>query len=212
MSQKITIGDQEVEVFTAEEHMAALAGVRGEFEPKLTKAEQERERLSGLLDARGRELSGQEAKFKRLSDEQVAKLDEKDLIIYNNQLFMADQNKKIADADTKAYENAVDAAIRARVGTDANLFTKVKEMYGLINLEDVTQEQVATKVAAAFGAIGVTAPDLLASAGFSGGGFAPPTRETGGETFADSERGKDLAKFLGIGLTEEEVKRQLNRG
>lgn len=201
--RKVEIDGEEVEVYTAAERDTAIAetrtAVEGEWKPKFETAEQEKVRLAGILEARGRELVGQEAKFKKLSDEQYAKLEEKDRTIYDNQVALNDRDAKIADADKKVHESSVDAAIRAKVGTDTNLFTKVKEMYAIINLEDLSADQIAQKVNVAFGAVGTTAPDLLAAAGFTSGGFEPPRRETK-DSFADSERGKEIAGRLGIVL------------
>lgn len=204
MSHKLEIDGVEVDVFTSEEVAAREAGVRttveGEYKPKLTAAETETARVAKLLEDRTKEFGQARTEFKRLSDEQYAKLDEKDKVIYDNQLLLADKDKTITESNQKAKESAIDSAIRAKVGSDANLFTKVKEMYGLINLEDLTPDAISVRVAAALGAIGTTAPDLLAAAGFSSGGFEPPQRDVGKESFADTERGKEIAKSLGISL------------
>ena len=202
MAHKLEIDGQEVDVFTTDEVAAREAAARtaaeSEWKPKFETAEQEKTRLAGLLEQRSKEFGAARGEFQRLSDEQQSKLTATELALYKNQEMLADRDAKLAEADKKAYESAVDSAIRAKTGGDAALFAKVKEMYALIQLEDVTPEQIATKVAAAFGAIGTTAPDLLAAAGFGGGGFQPPQRDSGRESFADTERGKEIAKALGI--------------
>lgn len=204
MSRKVEIDGEEVEVYTAAERDTAIADARtaveGEWKPKLTAAETETARVAKLLEDRTKEFGQGRAEFKRLSDEQYAKLDEKDRTIYDNQVVIADKDKTITESNQKAHESSVDTAIKAKVGSDVNLFTKVKEMYGLINLEDLTPDQIVQKVNVAFGAVGTREPDLLAAAGFgTGGGFEPPRKEAK-DSFADSERGKELAKALGIPL------------
>lgn len=206
MSHKLEIEGQEVDVFTTEEvaarEAAARAAVEGEWKPKYETAEQERVRTQGILEARTKEFGQAREGFKRLSDEQYAKLEEKDKIIYDNQLTIHSNNEKIAESDKKTKESAIDSAIRVKVGGDATLFAKVKDMYALVNLEDVTPEQMQIRVNAALGAVGTTSPDLLAAAGFGGGSFEPPRRDEGSTSFADTERGKDLAKSLGILIEE----------
>lgn len=202
MSQKVEINGEEVEVYTAAERDAAVAEARttveGEWKPKLTTAEQEIVRVNGLLEQRAKEFAGARDGFQKLSDDQKSKLTAAELTIYHNQELLAERDKTITENNQRTKDSSIDAAIRARVGADQTLFTKVKEMYGIINLEDLTPEQVAIRVNASLGAIGQTSPDLLATAGFGGGNFEPPRRDTGKESFADTERGREIAATLGI--------------
>lgn len=209
--QKVEINGEQVDVYTAAERQAdidaAKAQVENEWKPKLETAEQERARLDGLLTQRSRELAGQDAKFKRLSDEQVAKLDEKDRIIYQNQVDLATERENVAKTNKTIHDSAVDTAIRARTGSNEEVFNKVKGMYALIQLEDLTPEQIAIRVNAAVGAVGTTERDLLASAGFGGGGFEAPVAND--DKTAITSRQQEIAKGLGIALTEEELRKQM---
>lgn len=194
---------KEIEVYTADEvaaaSTAAATAKEAEFTPKLTAAEGEKTRLEGLLKDRAAEFAG----FRKLSDDQVAKLDEKDRVIYENQIELQKEREKGVESAKKTREATISSKIREKVGTDETLFNKVKEMYEVINIEDATPEQVEVRVAAALGALSTTSPDLLAKvAGFGGGTFAPPVikQEGDGKSFADSEAGKAGAAELGLVL------------
>lgn len=199
MSQKIEINGVDTEVFTEEEVMAretaARTAVEGEYKPKLEEATTKLTAAEQAAAARAAEFG----QFRRLSDEQVKQLSEKDTIIYRNQELLAEEQKKNLDSATTIKKASIDAAIRAAVGTDQKIFDEAKKMYDLIGIEDNSPEGVATRVKAAIGALGTTAPDLLAAAGFSSGSFEPPKQaQQGEESFADSERGKQGASELGI--------------
>jgi len=199
MSQKIEVDGQEMEVFTQEEINAAreegATGVRTELEPKLTSAQK-------ALAERTEQFAGANRAFKKLSDDAVGKLTEAERTIYENQLVMAEQGTRLAEADKKVYDVAVATALRAKVGNDPKVFEEALKMYELINLDDVTVEGITARAAAAVGALGQIHPDLLAAAGISGGGShmppQPVTKEN--ESFADTEAGKGLAKKLGMTL------------
>lgn len=200
MSQKVEINGEEVEVFTAaevqERETTVRTAVEGEWKPKVDTLESDLKGAKTALATRANEF----AQFRKLSDEQVAKLGDAERTIYENQLSLAEKDEKIAESDKRVYEGNVTSAIRAKVGNDQKLFDKVRDMYKIINLEDLTPEQIATRVNAAVGAIGQTEPDLLAAAGFSmGGGFEPPkAKEEGQKSYADTEEGKAAAAALGI--------------
>lgn len=189
-----------IEVYTAEELAAKEAEfttVRIVLEEKLTDAEK-----------RATERAGEFAQFRKLSDEQVSKLTVAERTIYENQVAMAAKDELLAAADKKTYDSTVDATIRAKVGNDPKVFEKVKAMYSLIGLEDVTPEQMQARVSAAAGAVMQTEPDLLAMVSVTpGGSFEPPKPKAQGEqSFADTEKGKSFAKALG--LTTEPPKEQ----
>lgn len=198
MTHKVEIEGAEVELYTLEEvtqrETAAAAAKEGEFVPKLTQAQQE---LEGAKKALG-ERAGEFQQFRKLSDEQVAALSVAQRTIYENGLVIAQQQEEIATRDKAAHENAVNTAIRAKVGNNETVFTKAKEMYALINLDDKTPEGIAARVAATIGALGTTQPDLLATAGFAGGGFAPPVEVKQSESFADTDAGKAAAAEFGL--------------
>ena len=211
MVHKVEINGEQVEVYTAAERQAdidaAKAEVEGQYKPKLTAAETEAQRLSGLLDTRSREFEGARTEFKRLTDEQKGKLSATELALYQNQEVLATERESAAKTYKAIHDSAVDVAIRARTGSNEEVFKKVKEMYALINLEDLTPEQIATRVNAAVGAIGTTERDLLAGAGFAGGGFEAPSAAE--DTKAITPKQAEIAKNLGIALTEEELRKQM---
>lgn len=193
---------EDVTVFTAEEvtarETAAAEKIKGEYEPKLTAAQAEEARLSGLLKSRAQDF----AAFRTLSEEQVAKLDEKDRIIYENQKQLkeaADQRIADAAAATKA---VVANAIKAKAGDNTKLAEKMTEMYDLIGVKAETPEQIEAKVLMTLGAIGTSTPDLVASVnGFSSGSYAPPaTPGNDGKSFADTPSGQAGAAELGLTL------------
>lgn len=203
MSQKVEINGEEVEVFTTEEVAARETAVRteveGVYKPQLEDATKKLTAAEEAAAKRALEFG----QFRKLSEEQVKQLSEKDAIIYANQL-QIQEGKEREDASKKsAKESAVTAAIRSKVGTNEKLFTEAQKMYGLLGLDDATPEGIAQRVTAALGALGSTQPDLLAGAGFSGGSFEPPKqKEKAEETFADKEAGKELAGKLGLTLEE----------
>lgn len=193
---KVEIDGVETEVFTEADVAAREAAVKSEFEPKLTAAETEKVRLEGLLKDRAEEFKG----FRKLSDEQVAKLDVAQRTIYENGLALEAEREKNAGYAKTAKESSIAAAVRAKVGTDAKLFEEAMKMYQLVGIDDNTPEGISARATAAFGALSTSQPDLLASAGFSlGGGFAPPEEKSKGEqTFADTDAGKEFAKSMGM--------------
>jgi hypothetical protein len=201
MSLKIDQEGTEIEVYTAEEVAAARAEVEGQYKPKLTAAEAETARLTGLLQTRAEEFKG----FRKLSDEAVAKLDATQRQLYENQLELQASKEREAAAEKLRKESARDAAIRARVGTDEKLFGKVKDAYEIVNLADATPEELEKRVAAALGILGTTEPDVVAQInGFGGGSHQPPQqRRAGGGNnnepgFGETDFGKAVAKDLGL--------------
>lgn len=199
MSQKIDIDGVETEVFTEAEvaarETAAKAAVEGQYKPQL-------EDLTGKLTAAEQAAAARAVEFgqfRKLTEDQVKQLSEKDAIIYANQLALEEERKKNATAAETTKKSNIDAAIRAQVGTDQKVFDEAKKMYELIGIEDNSPEGIATRVKAAIGALGTTAPDLLAAAGFAGGSFEPPKpAQQGDKSFADTEQGKQGAAELGI--------------
>lgn len=195
---------EDVEVFTAEDVAAREAttrtAVENEWKPKVQAEVDLRTAAEKRADDKAVQLSQQRTTFEKLSEEQLTKLSDAERIIYNNQKIMADSAEREAATAKTAKENAVAAAIRAKVGTDQKLFDKAKDMYAILGLDDSSQEGIEKRVIASLGALGSTEPDLLAGAGFSGGSFVPPVevKKDGDKTFADSDQGKAGAAELGI--------------
>lgn len=204
MSKAFDGEGNEIEVFTADEHKAALdvevGKVKGEYEPKVQNLTKELGSAKEALTAR----AGEFAQFRKLSDDQVKELTEKDRIIYENGLALQQERDKNVKAETDRIALNVESAIKAKVGDDEKLAGKVKDMYALIGIEAKTPEEIEKKVLATLGALGQTEPDLVASvAGFSSGSYAPPvTKKEGEPSFADSEAGKRGADELGLKFPE----------
>ena len=202
MTIKIEQDGQEIEVYTADEVAAAKAEAatakENEYKPKLTELETSLGEARTALSTRADEFK----QFRKLSEDQVKKLDEKDRIIYENTLVIQEQKEKDALRDKQTRENNVLSTIKAKVGNDEKVVGKVKEMYSLIGLEANTPDEIEKKVLAALGALGQTEPDLVATInGFSVGSFEPPKPiEKGEPTFADTDKGKAFGKELGLTL------------
>lgn len=196
MSQKVEIDGVETEVFTVEEVEAAKTAVKGEYEPKLTAAEAEKVRLDGLLKERADEFKG----FRKLSEDQVAKLDAASRIIYENGMALQAEREKSAGYEKTAKETSIATAVRAKVGTNEKLFEETMKMYQIVGLDDGTPEGIAKRANAAFGALSTDQPDLLASAGFVlGGTFAPPSEKGNDDKgFGTTDAGKEFAKKMGM--------------
>lgn len=187
----------EVEVYTAEELKSAVKVKEEEFGKTKTQIEKERDDARKALGERTTEFGH----FRKLNEEQLKKLDEKDLIIYNNGLKLKEAEDKRTADEKKAREASIEGAIRSKVGTDEKLFGKAKDMYNLIGVEANTPAEMEKKVMMVLGAIGSTEPDLVASVqGFGGGSYQPPVTKKEGESFADTERGKAAAKDFGLTL------------
>lgn len=198
----------EIEVYSADEVKAqttaaaeaAKKEAEGIYAPKVTELEKELGGAKSALAAR----AGEFANFRKLSDEAVAKLDEAQRTIYNNGLVLEEERKKTADAEKVRLENQINMAIRAKSGTDEKLYTKMKDMFGIIAVEAVTPEAIDNKVKMVLGALGQTEPDLVASVAGFGGSYRPPvTARTEGESFADTATGKNLAKDIGLVIPED---------
>lgn len=203
MSKAYDKDGNEIDVLLPEEHQAAVnlevEKIKGEYVPKLTLAESELEVAKKALGDRAGEFKN----FRELHADVVAKLSVAERAIYENQL--AQERRRVEDeaALKTARETARDNAIRAKSGTDEKLFGKMKDMYELIAVEANTAEQIENKVKMVLGAIGTTEPDLVASvAGFTGGGFQPPTQTKETKSFADTERGQQGMTELGLKLPE----------
>lgn len=202
--RKITDEDtgEEIEVYTAAEVQAekdtAIAAKEAEFAPIKTKLETDLGEARTSLSAR----AGEFAQFRKLSDEQIKKLDEKDRIIYENGLALQQEREKSANTEKARIDGLVEATLRGKAGTDEKLFTKMKSMWDVIGIEATTPEAAEAKAKMIIGAIGATEPDLVASLGSFSGGFQPPAAKKEEEkSYADSDQGKAAANELGL-LTE----------
>lgn len=196
---------EQVEVYTADEvtaakteaATAAAKAKEDEYTPKLTE-------LTGKLteaEKAAAARAGEFAHFRKLSDEQVAELNEKDRIIYQNSLALKESEDKRIASETAHQTAAVDAVIKSKSNGNADLEAKIKEMWPLIGVEASTPEQIELKAQMVLGAISTTTPNLIASAAGFNGTYIPPGGGDGeGKTFADTEAGKGLADKLGLVL------------
>lgn len=193
----------EVEAFLPDEHNAAIATA---VTAKETEFNGVKTALEGTIVEKDKIISQRATEFqqfRKLNDEDKAKLTAAELTIYQNQEFMAKQSEEKAAAEKTAHDKSVEAAIRAKAGTDENLFTNIKNMYALIGLDDSVAGGIDQRLTAALGALGSTQPDLVAKVqGFSGGSYKPPVVEKEGEpSYADTPAGQAAAKEFGL-LTE----------
>lgn len=189
----------EVEAFSAEEVQAqvatAVTAKESEFGKTKAQIEAERDEARVALSQR----SGEFAQFRKLNEDQVKQLTEKDRIIYENGLALQQANEKAEKIQKDNLENTINGVIKAKAGDNEKLVTKIKDMWSLFGLEATTPEQIENKTKMIIGAIGSTEPDLVASvAGFSGGFQPPVVQKKDGESFGDTERGKAAAAELGI--------------
>lgn len=203
MPHKITGEDGvEFETYTADEVKSQVeAGVKlkeAEFAPKLTAAEQEKIRLEGLLATRAEEFKG----FRKLGEDQVAKLTAAERTIYENGVALEDERKKRADFEKKVYGDQVDATLRTKANGDEKLFAKMKEMWAVIGIEALTPDAISKKADMVLGSLRVSEPDLVASViGITSGNALPPKPAGSGEkSFADTDKGKAAAAELGLTL------------
>lgn len=206
MSQKITNdAGEEIEVFTAAEVTEQVTKAtedtkkiaNDEFGKTKAQIEAERDEAKKALGERTSEFG----KFRKLNDETLAKLSIAERTIYENQKVADDREQIRVKKEQEDQAARVDVALRSKAGKDEKLFTKMKELWGAIQIDAVTPEQIENKTLMVLGAIQTTQPDLLASvSGFSSGRYVPPGTSSGDkkDSFADTERGKAAAKELGL--------------
>lgn len=205
MTMKITGEDgQEIEVYTAaevqERETAAATAKEAEFTPKIADLSEK------LTDAetRAKERAGQFAHFRKLNDEQVAKLTVAERTIYENGLALNEEREKNVKIVADQKKANIEAAITLKAGTDEKLKTKMTEMWTIMGLADDTPDQIEQKSLAVLGAIGTTQPDLVAGIGGFSGSFAPPGQKVNqAPSFADTPAGKAGAKELGLEIPEQ---------
>lgn len=191
----------QVEVYTADELAAArtegASAKETELKPKMTELETELTGAKTALAAR----AGEFAQFRKLSEEQVAAMTEKDRIIYENSLALNKANEDRVAAEESAAKERIINVIKAKAGANEALKTKMEEMWPLIAVEAVTPEQIEAKAQMVLGAISTQTPNLVAGvAGFNGSYSPPGDTGTSDKTFGETEAGKGLAERLGIQL------------
>lgn len=202
MPKTIELDGEQVEVFTAAEVEAAKTEIKttveAEYAPKLADLTTKITAAETAAAARAGEFTN----FRKLSDEQVAALAEKDRIIYQNSLVLKEEQDKRVALEKTTHDNAVTSVIKGKAGTNADLQKKMEEMWPLIQIEALTPEQMEAKAQMVLGAISTTTPNLLAGViGFTGS-YAPPSGDDDGKKgFGETERGKAMAGALGL-LTE----------
>lgn len=189
---------EKIVVYTAEEvaarETAAKDAISTELNPKLAAAEAEKMRLEGLLTER----SGEFGRFRKLTEEQEAKLSTSEREKYEIQKQLNEANENIAALKNEQQQSKIDAVISAQCGGDAALIEKTKAMYAKIDLPATTPEEIAARVRAAFGAIAPSEPSVasfLASSG-GNGSYQPPQPQNAADK--PSERIERGAKELGL--------------
>lgn len=192
---------EEIEVYTADEvqarETAAVAAketefgvVRTELEGKLTDAEK-----------RAQERAGEFAQFRKLSEEDKAKLSVAERTIYENTEALAKSEEARAIAETASAKALVTTAIKAKAGANATLEAEMTKAWELVNVAATTPDEIELKAQMVLGMLSVSQPDLVATANGFNGSFSPPTPQLkDGETFADTDGGKALGAELGLTL------------
>ena len=190
----------EIEVYTADEVQSQIAAKEAEFGKTKAQIELERDEARKALSER----TGEFAQFRKLREEDLAKLNAAERTIYENGLALEEARLARETADKKALDNMVDSTIRAKVGSDEKLFSKMKDMWAVIGIEANTPDAIENKARMVLGAISTTEPDLLANvSGFSGGSWKPETNNNDNsenKSFADTDAGKSIAAELGLKL------------
>lgn len=192
----------EIEAFLPEEVNTkvteAITAKETEFTTKTKGLEEELGKAKTALGERANQF----AQFRKLTDEQAAKLSEAERTIYENSLTLNKQQEERLEIEKRNKETLIESIIRSKAGTDEKLFTKMKDMWGVIGIEANTPEQMEQKTKMILGAISTTEPDLLASiADFSSGSYMPPKvagDKDGEKSFADTDKGKKIAEDLGL--------------
>lgn len=191
----------EIEVYTADEVQAKAAeavaaketefgAVRTELEGKLTDAEK-----------RAQERAGEFAQFRKLSEEDKAKLSTAERTIYENTEALARSEEARITAETAAAKNLVTTAIKAKAGTNATLEEEMTKAWELVGVVANTPEEIELKAQMVLGMLSVSKPDLVAAANGFSGGFQPPAPvRKEGDSFADTDSGKALGAELGLTL------------
>lgn len=194
---------EEIEVYTAEEvkarEDAAVKTKEEDWGKTKTQIESERDEARKALGER----AGEFKQFRKLTEDQAAKLSVAERTIYENQKYISDMHDKQKDVDKKNHETQRDTILRAKAGKDEKVFVKLLETYNTFNIEANTPEEMDRKANMAIGALRVAEPDLLASAnGAYGGSWTPPkpAGQQDGKSFGDTDQGKAIAKELGITL------------
>lgn len=194
---------EEIEVYTAEEVQAKVQAKETEFGTIKTGLESELKNAKDALGDRAREFG----QFRELHKDVVDKLDVAQRTIYENQKAQHDSQIARETEEKTRIGNQVDAALRAKSGTDEKLFTKMKEMWDVVTIDARTPEEIDRKTLMILGAIGQTEPDLVASIqGFSGGSYIPPKTTSVEPGFGETEAGKGLAKDLGLDFVPPKTK------
>lgn len=205
---KITHDGQEIEVYTAEEvtaretaaQSAARTAAEAEFQPKFDKVN------TDLTDARKAlgERTGEVKQFRKLNEDQAAKLNETERALYENQLMQHNRDVAAQEAATAIAKAADAAVIKAKANGNADLEKKMTDMWSIVGVSANTAEERENKAKLVIGALSTTEPNLVAQATGFTGSFAPPPRYGGGgnsgsgTSFADTPAGEAMAKDLGL--------------
>lgn len=141
-------------------------------------------------------------KLESMTQEEINKLSATELEIKK------DQEKLRADQEAfsqKQIESAKRSALNMVAAGDDELQAKILANYDRIKDEATTEEEIRNKMYEAYTlttAIGPAENPLAQAMTFTGG--KPPVNKT--ESFAETERGKDLAASLGMNIAKQEKK------
>lgn len=196
---KITHEGEEIEVYTAAEVTAreTSAVQAKEIEFGKTKAQLD----ADLAETRKAlsERAGEFKQFRKLTDDQTAKLSVAERTIYENGLLLQEEREKSSKREKEIYEGQVNSALKAKSGNDEKVFLRMKDIWGIIGIDAKTPEEIERKTQMVVGAIKNSEPDLVATIAGFGGSALPPKKEGEGEKdFSQTEKGKAGASELGL--------------
>lgn len=172
--------------------------LREENEARTREIEETKQRLA--------KLENKDFNFRKLENmtqEEIAKLSARELEVQKQ---MEALQEKTHEFTQKQIDAAKKSALSKLAGADQELQTRILSNYDRIKDEAVTEEEITNKMIEAYTLTTGSGPSVnpLAQAmGFSGMGL-PPTEQD--KSFADTERGKELAASLGMNIAKQDSK------
>lgn len=178
----------EVELFTAEERDAQVAAEKA-------RAEAAEDRVGVLTNDLVRMKQGHSSEIKRLSE---LSEEEKGKLSTEQQQTMQ-RLEAVEDARKKDLDAAKERLFASVAGNNPDILAKLREKYALVQMPETTVEEVSARLNSvsswAFAELGVTSHRPV-SAGLPGMGGSPTIKTEEGKSFADTEKGTEIAKQM----------------
>jgi hypothetical protein len=197
--------DDKERIAELEQQLASEKQARAEDKTEYEKTIAEK---NAVIEQKTNDIVGarkQAQKLKQLSEEEKERLSEKEIELHNAMLAEQERRealeKDIAERNKRDVEARRDSAIKRMVGDNEELKQKVLANYARIKDAEnaFTDEDVARVANEAFNMLGEARPDPINSALGDANGGNPPQTGTG-ERFSDTQRGKEVAKAIGIDI------------